>query len=624
MTIAADIEAQRQMLLAEPMTHREFCSQIIIPDGDLKGQPLDPDIHPAQREYIRAVDSGYRKTVLLKPTQDGGSLITSVPIIKRAVREGQTCIIAYPTLDKAKAIFADKWMPVLAGFGGTTFTRGGGSRGGVAPEMRLPGGGKFLLRKEGGRGESSQASDTADASQVDEVDDWRDLHRVKLIGERLNRAADPFLGYVSTLKKDTGSIILQMYEDPSCTQSVMEYPCHACGDYHWLTWPQVDVEREVYVCPHCQADWSETQRLASLRVARRHDERPAAPAFSLRWTALESPFSVMVEGRKLPVLRGLCALFRAATAKAAVMEYGPIRSFYRDRLTQPFIEPEPEGEITAAGLARCSERSTVNKRTVPAWALFLVMTQDVQGDRHYWMVVAHGPDERWAVVDWGYEMLVAGDERAPTPEDRRRVLGLIRDLANEGWPVEGGESRLHPVQRGVDGGYLPDELAAWVQGEPAWKFLRGVGQDNLKHAAGGAEKTLPAEIRATRALQAVRPPGWRIYWWKIDGHHFRKLAHAALLRHADQPASGLVPRGLKANDALLLHLSGEVWEEGEPGKKAYWREVRKRHDWLDCLVYNLALALLHRHAPDRRDEPITPTTKQPDRPKRDDFGDAVW
>lgn len=623
MTLAVTIEAQRQLLLNEPITHRQFCAQVIVPDGDLKGQPLNPDLHPAQRELIAALDRGYRKVVALKPVQDGGTLMALVPILRRAIREAQTCLLAYPTEELAKDIWAGKVWPLLAAFGGQEPKRGGGSRGGAGRHVKLPGGGQFYLRKSGGRRENAQAAVSGDALLVDEVDDWPDLHRVNLIGERLNRAQDPFLGYVSTLKRDVGSIILSLWESPSATQSTMEYPCHSCGAYHWLTWGQVDVEREAYVCPHCKTDWTEAQRLTALKHAKRHDERPAAPAFSLRWTGLESPFPVLVEGRKLPVLRGLCALYSAAALRVAKGEHGAMRSFYRDRLTLPYIEPEPDGEITAAGLARCSDRSTVHKRTVPIWAQFLVVTQDVQGNRHYWLTVAHGTDERWAIIDWGYEYLVPeGATRAPTPEDRRRVLNKIRDLAEEGWQVEGGERRMRPVQRGADGGYLPDEIAAWIQGEPKWKFLRGVGKDTIKHASGGVEKTLPAEIRATRALQAVKPPGWRVYWWRVDGNHFRRAAHAALLRHADQPASGLVPRDLKANADLLLHLSGEIWDEGKEGQAGFWREVRKRHDYLDCLVYNLALALLHRHAPEIRESPIISPPPQ-DR-RTDDFGGAVW
>jgi phage terminase large subunit GpA-like protein len=337
---------------------------------------------------------------------------------------------------------------------------------------------------------------------------------------------------------------------------------------------------------------------------------PLTVAFGLLWTALDS---------SLRSLGQVAAEHWRATRALALGDHGPMRSFVRDQLCQPYIEPEPEGEINQATLAKRSALSTVNKRNVPAWANFLTMAQDVQGDRHYWLTIAHGPDDRWAIIDWGYEHLVMVDgkpseERAPTPADRRRVLDSVRDMANSGWQVEGGESRMYPVQCGVDGGYLPDEIAAWVQGEPSWKFLRGVGHDDLKYSSGGFEKTLPHAIRAMKVLQAVKPPGWRIFWWKIDGHHFRRAAHAALLRDADQPASGLVPRGLKNNESLLLHLSGEVWDEGKEGKAGYWREVRKRHDLLDCLVYGLALALLHRHAPDRRssseeETPPPPTTE---------------
>ncbi len=57
-----------------------------------------------------------------------------------------------------------------------------------------------------------------------------------------------------------------------------------------------------------------------------------------------------------------------------------------------------------------------------------------------------------------------------------------------------------------------------------------------------------------------------------------------------------MPRGLKANDYLLMHLSGEVWDTSptKKGKAAYWRESRIRHDLLDCAVYGLALGRLWR------------------------------
>ena len=64
----------------------------------------------------------------------------------------------------------------------------------------------------------------------------------------------------------------------------------------------------------------------------------------------------------------------------------------------------------------------------------------------------------------------------------------------------------------------------------------------------------------------------------------------------------MLPRGLKLGDSLLLHLTGQIWAEAKGDTAGYWRIVRDRHDLLDCLVYALALALLHRHMPDRRDD----------------------
>lgn len=622
MTLAASIQRKRALLTEGRQTHREFCASMILPDGPFKGQPMDPSIHPAQNEIINALDEGRHKIVLAKPVQDGGTLVMSVPLFKRAVRESQAVILAYPTMDAAKDVWSDKIWPVLEKFGGQEPEKGGGSRGGAARIVRLPGGGRFVLRQAGGRKESGQATVTADAAVVDEIDDWPSRHRVTLIEKRVSRSANPLLLYVSTVKLAIGSLIIEMWSDADVTMSSLAYPCTRCAGFRRLLHSRINVEAREYRCQLCDKGVTEPERLDALKHYKREDEHPGAPGLSLRWSALDSPFPVLVDAVPTPVLHALSALKIAADAKSAKGMHDLSKTLYHDLFTDAFIEPEPDGEISAAGLARCSDRSTIDKRTVPAWAQFLVMTQDVQGDRHYWLTVAHGQDERWAIVDWGYEHLVPeGSDRAPTPEDRRRVLNKIRDLAQEGWQVEGSDQRMRPVQCGVDGGYLPDEIAAWVQGEPSWKFVRGVGKDNIKHAPGGIEKTLPAEIRATKALQAVKPPGWRIYWWKVNGHHFRRAAHAALLRHPDQAASGMVPRGLKANDALLLHLSGEVWDEGKEGKAGYWREVRKRHDQLDNLVYNLGLALLHRHAPEVRESPVTspPSDRRPD-----DFGGAVW
>ena len=626
------------------LTHRQFALQTKLPGGPLKGSPCDPSTDPVQNFIVDQLDSGKWERVFWAscPQIAGKTQIAILVPALRAVVELRA-VVGYglPTLQDLDRGWTTKLAPTIkdAGFQGYLPLTGPGSKGGRPPVVTFEDPvtrtslGSFVFLAGGAK------QVTCRLVVIDEIDSWREASgkpRWSDLEDTWARA-DSFqelairigTGTVET-DNPSESIILECVENLG-TGTRLWAKCRHCGAYAPMefssfTWeysvvvangkPSPDLERAKstarYACAKCATLWTEDDRQAALRAAvfahkgQTVDDAgaivgpaPQTKAFGIRTHALDCVLTTM----------GAIAE-KACAAQYALQQHAnhePMRKFYRYQRVEHYKEPEPDGEITAGGLARFSDRSTIDKRTVPEWARFLVLTQDVQGDRHYWLLVAYGDGERWGIVDWGYEYLAPVDSnRAPTPEDRQRTLNTIRDLGTTGWQVAGGEDRMYPVSCGVDGGYLPDEIAAWVQGEPAWKFMRGVGRDEIKHSQEGVDRELPREVSATKALQARRPKGWRIFWWKVDGHYFRRAAHAALLRNPDQPTSGMVPRGLKANADLLLHLSGEVWDEGAEGKKGYWREVRKRHDYLDCLVYNLALALLHRHMPNSRNPSAPP------------------
>lgn len=653
-TIVGKVLSKRRMGRRIP-SYREFCGTVKIYAGPahVKGTPYRYGSDPCQAFLLDQFDSGkWKRFFVCAPPQFGGKTLTAIviPMLRQAIGARVPVGYGLPTLADLDKAWTEKLRPALkdSGYGTHLPTAGPGARGGRGHTLQLTdpesGEAEGLIVFLAGGGYGS----TVCAALIDEVDQFRttagdpNWGAIEDIFNRANAYGSSAIRIAAgTIEDDERSVILPLVFEQG-TGTIPHPRCPHCRAWVLLNFDDmvIDFTNEdtaassvVLPCPRCKVPWNENDRLRALRDCRFPHQgqvvtvdgtvagpEPRTQSLGLWWSALESPQASMPDLAR--------EWYRAKVAIDLRNDHSLMRKFWRYRRCRQYVEPEPDGEINNTTLAHGSDRSTVNKRTVPAWATFLTMAQDVQGDRHYWLVVAHGPGERWAVIDWGYELLVQRSkddsrevERAPTPADRRRVLNVIRDLASAGWQVEGTDQRMSPVQRGVDGGYLPEELASWIQGEPAWKFLRGVGKDEVKHAAGGHEKRLPAEIRATKALQAVKPPGWRVYWWKIDGHHFRRGAHAALLRDPDQPASGMVPRGLKANDALLLHLSGEVWDEGKEGKAGYWREARKRHDWLDCLVYALALALLHRHAPDRRDESETPEgTELPQAPRPADAG----
>jgi len=114
-----------------------------------------------------------------------------------------------------------------------------------------------------------------------------------------------------------------------------------------------------------------------------------------------------------------------------------------------------------------------------------------------------------------------------------------------------------------------------------------VGKDLLKSLGKVVE--LPPEARAF--VEVRQPDGWPVLLHNVIGDTVRRWVHAALLRDPYTPASGMLPRGLKANDMLCLHLSGEVDSEDKEGR-TFVREVRARHDLLDALLYAIALSRL--------------------------------
>ena len=573
----------------------EYSRKIILPDGELQGTEYNPNLHPGQICCLQALDSGASWCAILKPVQDGGSLVSFIPVLRRVSQEGQIAMIAYPTREKAIDAWRNKIWPILASQGGEMPKRGTGSRGGVGSTTKLPSGGKIMLRAAGGRHESGQASDTADVLLCDELDDWEDLRRIRLIERRVSRSQAPLLIYVSTIKRDglegdEASRIVAEWKSGTATR--LEFPCYHCQTFTTLEWEMVDVEKKVLVCPFCKNPIDESQRLAMLPRWRRKDANPHSDRFSIMWTALDSPFSISVSGRRVPVIFGLCQEFEEASISAAKKDYGYIRQFWRDRMCRPYQEPPGEGEITNTGLAIQSLRSDYEKRTVPQWVKRIVMTVDVQESRHYWLAAGYGPDDRWCDIDWGFEMLVPRDdkdpERNPTPEDRRRVNEYLEaEIAQHGWQIEGTENRMRCEHIGCDVNYATDQLVPWITGRSRWHAMRGVGRNLITNVG----KMVELPVRLSSWMEIREPEGWGIKLIHVNAHNVRTEVHAALLRRGGDPASGMIPRQLKSNDFLILHLSGEVWD----AKKQKWREVRTRHDLLDCQVYNLALNRLLDH-----------------------------
>jgi hypothetical protein len=584
----------------------DFARTIRLPDGDFKGDTYEPSRHPAQLCLLQAIETGATWVAVAKPVQDGGSLSTTVPILRRVVQLHQIVMVAYPTQAKAQDAWTTKLWPMLEAQGGMQPKSGGGSRGGAARVVTLPGGGQFLSRSAGGRGESGQAGDTADALDIEEVDDWSDMRRLRLIERRISKSPDPLLLYVSTVKRDGigagGSLILRLVE--LGTGTTLRYPCPHCGTIQRFEWEQVDVEREVIRCAHCPGVLDETQRQQALKHWHRHDSR-RTPLFSITWTALDSPFPIVVNGTRLPVLPGLCAEYKQALDAVAIGDHGLMRQFYRDRLTRSYTADLQTDEdapqvLTRLGLASRSMASTyalnplrsqrdedgdsLHLCHLPPGIEFVTAGIDVQrgGERApgrlYFTLDGERADGTAMLIGWGSVRLCGIGAQPSLSELHAGLSRLDQILKDLEWPI---------VARWVDAADRQDDITKWTKLHRDWQPIRGRDQ---------RMKPEPGDVAGVVYFRR-QDGGWKLAL--IDVDPIRGGVHDALSLPVVEAGALLLPRGLDAGTAIVRHLVGTMrinhkrdglrWSESAKDRQQH-PEWQRRVDYLHCLTYARAAA----------------------------------
>lgn len=604
--IAAELRAEfAATMRLERLGVIDYARTIRLPDGDFKGDTYEPSRHPAQLCLLQAIDAGATWVAVAKPVQDGGSLATTAPVLRRVAHLHQAVMVAYPTQDKAKDAWTLKLWPMLEAQGGMEPKSGGGSRGGAARVAALPGGGKFLLRSAGGRGESGQAGDSCDVLDIEEVDDWADMRRLRLIERRISKSPDPLLLYVSTVKRDgTGvasSLILRLVELGTGTR--LRYPCIHCGAVQAFDWEQVDVEREVIRCAHCPGVMDEAQRQQALKHWSRHDAR-RTPLFSIIWTALDSPFPIVVNGTRLPVLPGLCAEYKQALDAVAIGDHGLMRQFYRDRLTRSYTADQQTDEDakdtphTHRTLAVRSERTAwatlvedadEAKRwsrysvDAPAAAQLLTGAIDVQRNRLYVDGIAIDADRRTYDCAWAIERARTGDDgKEPPPWAPGELSATLTRAAD--WLEDRFGALFRAGVVDVSDGETVDELAAWLAGRPKWHAIQG-------------ESELPAERKDGTLRRCTAMLAWDTRWrpglgsYRVVTDLAQQQVASAFRIDPAAPGAALLPGGLRAGNAYLRHLTAVGWVTTKSGNRQ-WKPLpgAGRSDYADTRAYATAVA----------------------------------
>lgn len=591
--------------------HRETAKDIKFPDGPKMGETYDPTLDPVHAFVTQELDNPrWNRFVWVGAVQTGKSLLLMLTILRALCHLFQSVVYSQPTGPKINEAWTGKLQPIIETSAFRTWMpqKGQGSKGSQSLSFLLFRNPKTNARAGmlygipgGGKSEAAQAAVTAPVIANDEVDSYKDRHRVELIAKR----ADSFGKrakriYTSTVKKDQDSIILGLYNDS--TRSRLWFKCPHCppstNAWQPMEWEQVvydstdeltAMESVRYVCKHNACRISEDDRLHMLSEwkgvhdGQTVDEKgtvsgliPRTTTFGLLWSGLDSTI------RSMPMLAS--EHYRAAKSMEAG-DHGPMRSFYRDQLCREYTgeleELETAGLITWQHL----QRRTIGEKWGPTRPIsdrdpsrpqeFLysrhvaptpndaensVLTVDVQHNRVYWLLRAFNRIGTSWLVGWGYEYGRADHE----PTDKQETKALL----NRVWSaVKGYAGHADIVVAGLDVGDNTETLREWVNetGSP-WRAMKGYTHH------------MKAEEFDVEGLAY-----WRDGIILMQADAARDLFHVTLRRPLNADGATHFPYGIGMQDIYIFrHLVSEQTGIDPDTKKRIIIRGSGRNDFLDC------------------------------------------
>ncbi len=643
-----EVVAAAAGILALPPAPRpllEFARSLRYPDGPDEGGLCDPESHVATFEILRAFAlGGHDLMVTLGPVQDTKTWsTTTVPTLYALAELRRSVVIGWPDRSLCGKYWRAKLKPTMekSGLGDLLPVEGPGSDGGAPDDVLFTTGARLYLLGAGARNEAGQSMVTAPIVKLEESDSirlrWRELlyQRCESYGEHKRRSE------TSTIKHDKGSPTVAVYESSIALRPWFQCPLCIEAKHPSGGWQTLEPDRFRYdatddiaaettahvICAHVaehrlheelrrwmiggrrwrlvgrgqavQPDGTVTGDLARSRI------------WGFRWTALDSPLKPLGELAKQHR--------QACERRDAHGDHEPLRQFWRDKWVLPYRE-DVEGQegLTAITPAYLQARSTAHGwaafttdkedsgrlwsrhlTDLPDQATIASIAIDVQANRCYWSLLAADADLRTWDAAWGYEF--ATPEQLPmSVGELHAVLDRIRDLVPTLTKrLDGAAAQM--VARSIDVGFRQHDITSWLSGNRQWTPVSGAG-DEVAGKLRATARTDPTISIASdmlgvvylRSIEDARlslGPLQQLHLVDVD--KVKEQAQSAFLRAAGDAGAAHLPRGLKANDAYILHLTGEVLEEDERTGRQKWRVVRKRHDYLDLRTYHLALLRLH-------------------------------
>jgi phage terminase large subunit GpA-like protein len=244
------------------------------------------------------------------------------------------------------------------------------------------------------------------------------------------------------------------------------------------------------------------------------------------------------------------------------------------------IAHEPKIEVTNLG-ELLSRREDYRRGHIPDGALLLTIAADVQMRGIYIEVLAHGPDRQSWVIEADYL------DGATSDVTSGAFLGLT-GLYNRQWPDAHG-NRWAADEFGVDAGFRSHVVYEWTRRHPGTKALQG--RDGWHHAALISARDVDVDYQGSKIRGGAKLRG--VGTWPLKSSFYDYLSRAPA---ADGPKLAYPPGYCHfptwLDEPYFLQLTSEHIDDSDVRGRPMRRWVQHRPDnhWLDCRVYNLALA----------------------------------
>jgi len=605
-----------QVELVRPM--RRFAEEeVVIPDGPYEGRRFRCERQPYTRLAFDAIDSGrWSRIVGLGPTQTGKTLaFYIVPAMYHLFELQETVILGVPDMEMARDKWREDLLPAIerSRYREWLPRAGGGSRGGRVESVQFQHG-PTLKFMSGGGGDKARAGFTARVLLITETDGMdmsggtsREADKITQLEARTRAYAERKRVYMEcTVSTDTGRTWRE-YEAGSASRIVL--PCPRCAAWihpereHLRGWQGADTAEDAreaarWTCPACSEEWTEDERReanAEARLLHRgqeidaagevHGPVPRTDTLGFRWDAWNNMFATA---------RGIGGdEWRAARAADEDNAEKEMRQFV---WALPYVAPVLD--LSPLLWQQIAARTLdVPRGHVPAGTDRLTIGVDVGLRLLYWVAIAWSEGATGHVVD--YDVIEAPTDSLGVERGLMVAFRELRDLALEGWPMEGVGVPRVPDQVWIDAGYQPDVIYVFVRESMTarqvfWPAIgRGAGQQRmLSYTRPKQTGALVKHIGEGYHVAALKDQ--RMYLLEVNADHWKSWLHARVSTPVGERGALTLyaTAAPEAHLTLAKHLTAEKQvEEYIAGKGSVirWERIRKANHYFDA-AYNACAA----------------------------------